>query len=269
MVEFKKYTIGERRFGKINFVGFFSLMKKEIQRYLNVWQQTILSPLVSIGLFLFVLHIAMGSNRENFMEVPFLTFLAPGLICMNILIQSFSHSSSTIMIGKMQNILVDTLMAPLSPGEITLAIIFAAVTRSICITITAIIFFSFFIDLTISNIWFLIFFTISGSFILGALGFIAGQYSDKFDNLSAITNFVITPLSFCSGTFYTLDRLPEIFQKVNLFNPFFLIINGFRTSFIANSDGPIVYSIVYLSILSFSIWFVAYKIFKSGYKIKS
>ena len=122
MVELKKYEIGKRRFGRVNWVGFFSLFIKEVQRYLNVWQQTILSPLVSVGLFLLVLHLAISDNRVGFLGHPFIVFLAPGLICMNILTQSFSHSSSTMMIGKMQNILIDTLMAPLSASEITLAV---------------------------------------------------------------------------------------------------------------------------------------------------
>lgn len=269
MVELKKYEIGKRRFGRVNWVGFFSLFIKEVQRYLNVWQQTILSPLVSVGLFLLVLHLAISDNRVGFLGHPFIVFLAPGLICMNILTQAFSHSSSTMMIGKMQNILIDTLMAPLSASEITLAVILAAVSRSVIIAIVAIIFFSFFVDLKIVNYWYLIFFLLTGSFILGALGFIAGQHSDKFDNLSAITNFIITPLTFCSGTFYTLDKLPEILRNISLYNPIFLIINGFRTAFLGNSDGPIFFSMIYLTFFSILTWYFAYKIFKSGYKIKS
>jgi len=265
----KKYQIGVRRFGIVNWVGFFSLYIKEVLRFMSVWQQTLLSPLVSAGLFLLVLHLAIGNGRGEVLGNPFLTFLTPGLICMQILMQSFSHSSSTMMIGKMQSILVDTLMAPLSAAEITLAIILAAVTRSIIITIVAIAFFSFFVDLSIANFWYLIYFTISGSFILGCVGLLAGQHSDKFDNLSAITNFILTPLTFCSGTFYTLDRLPNFLENLSHFNPIFLIINGFRTSFLNVSDGPILFSIVYLFILSVLSWILTYSVFKSGYKIKT
>jgi len=265
----KKYEIGVRRFSKVNWVGFFSLYKKEVLRFFIVWQQTILSPLVSAGLFLLVLYLAIGNDRGDVLENSFITFLAPGLICMQICQQAFSHSSSSIMIGKMQNILVDVLMAPLSAAEVTLAIILAAVTRSIIIAFVSIIFFSFFVDLSINNFWYLIFFTLTGSFILGAAGFIAGQHSDKFDNLAAITNFVLTPLTFCSGTFYTLDRLPEILKTLSLYNPIFLIINGFRTSFLGVSDGPILFSIIYLIILSILSWLGVYVVFKSGYKIKS
>ena len=265
----KKYEIGVRRFSHVNWVGFYSLYKKEVLRFFIVWQQTLLSPLVSAGLFLLVLYLAVGNDRGDVLGHSFINFLAPGLICMQICQQAFSHSSSSIMIGKMQNILIDTLMAPLSPAEITLAIIFAAVTRSIIIAIISIIFFSFFVELSIDNFLYLIFFTLIGSFILGAAGFMAGQYSDKFDNLSAITNFILTPLTFCSGTFYTLDRLPEILKTISLYNPIFLIINGFRTSFLGTSDGPIFFSIIYLSVLAVLSWLAVYMVFKSGYKIKS
>ena len=170
MVELKnKYKIGVRRFSGVNCVGFFGLWEKECSRFCVVWQQTILSPLVSAGLFLLVLYLAIGNERGEVLNTPFMTFLAPGLICMQICTQAFSHSSSSFMIGKMQNILVDTIMAPLSAAEITLAIILASVTRAVVIAIVCIGFFSFFIDLTINNFLLLIFFTLIGSFILGAL----------------------------------------------------------------------------------------------------
>jgi len=270
MVELKnKYKLGVRRFSIVNWVGFFGLYKKEVFRFFVVWQQTLLSPLVSVGLFLLVLYLAIGNERGEVLGSPFMTFLAPGLICMQICNQAFSHSSSSIMIGKMQNILVDTIMAPLSDAEVTLAITLAAVTRSIVIAASCIIFFSFFVDLSINNFWYLAFFTFSGSFILGSAGIIAGQCSDKFDNLSAITNFVLTPLTFCSGTFYSLERLPETLREISLYNPIFLIINGFRASFIDATDGPIGYSIFYLLILCILTWLGAFTLFKSGYKIKS
>tara|TARA_B100000700_G_scaffold326953_1_gene440042 strand:+ start:875 stop:1687 length:813 start_codon:yes stop_codon:yes gene_type:complete len=270
MVELeKKYEIGVRRFGAVNWVGFFSLYKKEVLRFFSVWQQTLLSPLVSAGLFLLVLYLAIGNERGDVLGHSFIIFLAPGLICMQVCQQAFSHSASSLMIGKMQNILVDTIMAPLSAAEISLAIISAAVTRSIIIAAISIIFFSFFIEMKIYNFFYLFFFTISGSFILGAAGLMAGQYSDKFDNLSAITNFVLTPLTFCSGTFYTLDRLPEILKVISIYNPIFLIINGFRTSFLGVSDGPILFSIIFLLVLSFLSWLLSYYYFKSGHKIKS
>ena len=270
MVELqKKYQIGVRRFGLINWVGFKSLWLKECNRFIAVWQQTLLSPLVSSLLFLSVLSLAIGNDRGDVLGHTFIVFLAPGLIAMSILTQSFSHSVSSLMISKIQGNIVDMLYAPLSAFEVTMAIILAAITRSFLIAIISIAVFSFIIEIPISNIFYIFIFSFLSSFILGSLGFITGLWAEKFDHTATITNFVITPLSFLSGAFYSIEKLPEIFQTISNLNPFFYMIDGFRFGFLGVSDGPIITGIVYLTILSFIIGFLAYYLYKLGYKIKS
>ena len=133
------------------------------------------------------------------------------------------------MIGKIQGNIVDILYAPLSSAsEITLATILAACTRSIIIASVSIVVFSLIIDLKFYNFYYIFIFTFLGSFILGAVGFVVGLWAEKFDNMASATNFIIVPLSFLSGTFYSIERLPEILQKISEFNPFFHIINGYR-----------------------------------------
>ena len=124
-------------------------------------------------------------------------------------------------------------------------------------------------DSLIKNYLNLIIFTFLSSFVLGALGIIAGLWAEKFDHMATVTNFVIVPLSFLSGTFYTIDRLPDFLQSVSKANPFFYMIDGFRYSFLETSDGSISVGLIYLSILSITIWFLAYFLYKRGYKIKS
>jgi len=265
----KKYKIGVRRFGFINWVGAYNLYVKEVNRFIIVWAQTLLSPLISSLLFLSVLSLAIGNERGNVLGFPFISFLAPGLIAMSIIQQSFAHSSSSLMIGKIQGNIIDTLMAPLSPAEVTLAIIFAAITRSIIITIISIIVFSLIIEINIYNIFYIFIFAFLGSFILGAVGFIAGLWAEKFDHMATVTNFIITPLSFLSGVFYSVDRLPSFFQTISKVNPFFYMIDGFRFGFLGASDGSINFGLIYLTILSFAVWFISYYLFKTGYKIKS
>ena len=270
MVEIeKKYQIGVRRFGLINWVGAHNLYVKEVNRFFVVWAQTLLSPLISSLLFLSVLSLAIGNERGDVLGFSFISFLAPGLIAMSIIQQSFAHSSSSLMIGKIQGNIIDTLMAPLSPAEVTLAIIFAAITRSIIITIISIIVFSLIIEINIYNIFYIFIFAFLGSFILGAVGFIAGLWAEKFDHMATVTNFVITPLSFLSGVFYSVDRLPYFFQLISKFNPFFYMIDGFRFGFLGISDGSINFGLIYLTIISFAVWFISYYLFKTGYKIKS
>ena len=265
----KKYQIGVRKFGLVNWIGFRTLYIKEVSRFLVVWAQTLLSPLVSSLLFLSVLSLALGNERGEVLGFSFISFLAPGLIAMSIIQQSFSHSVSSLMIAKIQGNITDTLFAPLSAVEVSLAIILAAVTRSIVILIISIIVFSLIVEIHIYSIFYIFVGAFLGSFILGALGFITGLWAEKFDHTATITNFIVTPLSFLSGVFYSVDRLPAFFQSISKINPFFFIIDITRFGFLGVSDGSIVFGLFYLTILAFAMWFLSYHLYKIGYKIKS
>ena len=265
----KKYQIGVRKFGLVNWIGFRTLYIKEVSRFLVVWAQTLLSPLVSSLLFLSVLSLALGNERGEVLGFSFISFLAPGLIAMSIIQQSFSHSVSSLMIAKIQGNITDTLFAPLSAAEVSLAIILAAVTRSIVILIISIIVFSLIVEIHIYSIFYIFIGAFLGSFILGALGFITGLWAEKFDHTATITNFIVTPLSFLSGVFYSVDRLPAFFQSISKINPFFFIIDITRFGVLGVSDGAIVFGLIYLTILAFAMWFLSYYLYKIGYKIKS
>ena len=265
----KKYQIGVRKFGLVNWIGFRTLYIKEVSRFLVVWAQTLLSPLVSSLLFLSVLSLALGNERGEVLGFSFISFLAPGLISMSIIQQSFSHSVSSLMIAKIQGNITDTLFAPLSAVEVSLAIILAAVTRSIVILIISIIVFSLIVEIHIYSIFYIFVGAFLGSFILGALGFITGLWAEKFDHTATITNFIVTPLSFLSGVFYSVDRLPAFFQSISKINPFFFIIDITRFGFLGVSDGSIFFGLIYLTILAFVMWFLSYHLYKIGYKIKS
>jgi len=270
MVEIeKKYKIYEKKFNFVNWIGLWTLYKKEVLRFLIVVIQTVISPLVTSLLFLLVLSLAIGDDKGEVLGFPFISFLAPGLIAMQVIQQGFSHSSSSIMIGKIQGNIVDILYAPMTAGEITLAINFAACTRSLIIAFVSIIVFNFIIELEFYNFLYIFIYTFFGSFILSSIGIIIGLWAEKFDHMASATNFIIVPLSFLSGTFYSIDRLPDVLKSVSEFNPFFYIIDGFRYGFLGVADGSIEFGIFYLIILSCITWFAAYMLFKKGYKIKS
>ena len=270
MVEIQeKYKIYEKKFGFVNWIGLWTLYKKEVLRFLIVVIQTVISPLVTSLLFLLVLSLAIGNERGEVLGFPFITFLAPGLIAMQVIQQAFSHSSSSIMIGKIQGNIVDILYSPLTAGEITLSINLAACTRSIIIALVSIIVFSFIVDLKFYNFFYIFIFTFLGAFILSSIGIIVGLWAEKFDHMASATNFIIVPLSFLSGTFYSIDKLPNVLKIVSEINPFFYIIDGFRYGFLGNADGSIQFGLYYLIILSCITWCVAYILFKKGYKIKS
>ena len=269
MVELnKKYQIGKRRFG-VNWVGAYTLYVKETLRFLSVFGQTIAGPVVTSILFLLVISLAIGEDRPNVLGVPFIEFLAPGLIAMQIIQQAFSHSSSSLLMGKIMGNIVDLIGAPLSAGEVTLAIILASVTRALMISVISVIVFSLMIEIEIKNYFIFIIYLFLSSFIMGGVGFIAGLWADKFDHMATATNFIIVPLSFLSGTFYSVEKLPPFLNLLSKYNPFFHMIDGFRYAFINNMDGSIKFSLIYLIALSLLTWFIAYKLYKKGYKIKS
>ena len=222
MVEIEnKYKISEKKFGYVNWIGLWTLYKKEVLRFLIVAIQTVISPLVTSLLFLFVLSLAIGNDKGDVLGFPFISFLAPGLIAMQVIQQAFSHSSSSIMIGKIQGNIVDILYAPLSAAEITIAINLASFTRSIIIALVSIVVFSFLIEMEFYNFYYIFIFTFLGAFILSSIGIIIGLWSEKFDHMASATNFIIVPLSFLSGTFYSIERLPGILKEISEMNPFF------------------------------------------------
>ena len=270
MVELqKKYQIGTRRFGYVNWVGTYSLFKKEVLRFLTVSGQTLFGPILTSILFLTVISLAIGDQRADVLGVTYIKFLASGLIMMQVIQQSFAHSSSSLMMGKMMGTITDIVHSPLSSSEVVFAITLASATRGLVIATASTLIFIFFIDLSIQNyfLWFIYLF-LSG-LVMGSLGVIVGLYADKFDQMSTVTNFIIVPLSFLSGTFYSIERLPDFLKVLSNYNPFFHMIDGFRYSFIGQLDGSVSFGIALLSILSFIITYFAYFLVHKGYKIKS
>tara|TARA_B100000579_G_C22835864_1_gene858692 strand:- start:1351 stop:2166 length:816 start_codon:yes stop_codon:yes gene_type:complete len=265
----ENYKPGVRKFGIINWVGAKHLYIKEVNRFLIVWSQTLFAPLITTVLFYMVFSISIGSNRPDVLGVSYMNFLLPGLISMSCIQQSFSHSSSSLLMGKMMGTIVDTISSPLSSSEVVLATILASVTRSFMIAIISIFVFFIFIDVKIYSYLALFCFLFLSSFILGATGFIAGLWAEKFDHMASITNFVLLPLSFLSGTFYSISKLPIYLQTISEYNPFFCMIDGIRYGFLGNSDGSIKFELIYLVILSIIMWYLSYLLYKKGWKIKS
>jgi len=270
MVEIEnKYKIGVRRFGLINWVGAFSLYKKEVLRFLIVSGQTLIGPILTSILFLVVISLAIGNTKQDVLGVPYIEFLANGLIMMQVIQQSFSHSSSSLMMSKMMGTIIDIVNSPLSALEITISMVLAAITRGLCIAFISTIIFTFFLDFNIQNYFLWFFYIFLAGFFLGSLGIIAGLYADKFDQMATVTNFIIVPLSFLSGTFYSIDKLPDILKSLSYYNPFFHMIDGFRYSFIGQLDGSLKFGLTFLIIISLITWYISFLLFRKGYKIKS
>ena len=188
---------------------------------------------------------------------------------MQVIQQAFSHSSSSILMGKVMGNIVDLIGSPLSAAEVTLAIVLASVTRSFIICIVSIICFNLLVDVKVLNYNYFFAYLIFSSFFMGSLGFIAGMWAEKFDNMATVTNFIIVPLSFLSGAFYSIERLPDFLKTISNYNPFFHMIDGLRFSMIGTSDGSTIFGLLYLLSFNLIFWCTAYYLYKKGYKIKS
>ncbi len=254
------------KIGKVNWIGLYTLLKKEIKRFIKVYQQTVLAPAFTSFMFFLIISLALESRVKY--DFNYIDFLAPGLIVMTMMQNSFANTSSSILGSKMQGNIVDLLMPPLNPNEIIFAYVTAATIRAFLIGIITFFIFLPFTNLEFNSYFTILFFAFFGSVLLALLGLVVGIWSEKFDNMSGITNFIITPLTFLSGTFYTIESLPSLFYKICLFNPFYYIIEGFRVGFSGNFSHNLIYGIIYLSILNLLMYIICYKILNKGWMLK-
>ncbi|MDC0073923.1 ABC transporter permease [Alphaproteobacteria bacterium] len=253
----------------LNYYGFWTLYKREVLRFMSMPMQTLVAPAMTSILFLLVFSIALGRNNVTINGVSFEEFMVPGLITMAVIQSAFQNATSTLMISKMQGNIVDILMPPLSSSELLLGLSFGGASRGIVVGLIVAITLYIFVPLQISNLIFIFIFSVLSSMLLAVIGVVVGIWAYKFDEIATITNFIITPLSFLSGTFYSVDRLPLFFQKITLFNPFFYMIDGFRSGFIGYSDSNIYIGILYLLFLNFFMFSLGYIMLSTGYKLKS
>lgn len=269
MAENLAANLGERRFGRVNWLGLRTLAGREITRFLVVWTQTLLAPLVTAALFLMIFNIAIGPKRGDVMGVPFLTFLAPGIMMMTVIQNAFANTSSSIVITKVQGNIVDTLMPPLSALEILLGYLAGAVARGVLVALGIGTGLMLVLGLVPAHPLAALGFVALGAALLGATGIVAGIYADKFDQMAAITNFIVTPLAFLSGTFYSVEALPPVLRAISHANPVFYLIDGVRYGMIGTSDSPPLLGLMVCSGVVLMICLLAWSMLRSGYRLKA
>ncbi len=264
----KAFQKGSRRFGRTNWLGLWTLCAREVQRFLSVWTQTILAPLVTAGLFIVIFSIAIGPRRGDVMGVDFTTFLAPGILMMTVIQNCFANTSSSIIVSKVQGNIVDTLMPPLSAMELVVGYLVGAVARGVCVALAIGLGLYLFMGLVPAYPLLALLFIVLGAMLMGALGLVAGIYANKFDQTAAITNFIVTPLAFLSGTFYSVDALPDVLNKIVHYNPIFYLIDGARYGMIGVSDSaPALGFAIGLGTVA-AVCAVAWVMFAKGYRLK-
>lgn len=258
-----------RTYGAVNWLGFWTLLSKEIRRFLKVYFQTILAPVVTTLLFLAVFALALGKVAAAVGGVPFVEFLVPGLVMMAMVQNSFANTSSSIIIAKVQGNIVDMLMPPLSAGEQTLAVALGGVARGLVVGVAVTVAMTLFVRVHVYSPAFIAFHAVGGVLMLSLLGMLGGIWADKFDHMAAVTNFVVTPLSFLSGTFYSIERLPENFHAFALANPFFYMIDGFRYGFIGHADGSLAVGVAVVGLTDLVLLAWTWRLLAVGYKLRA
>jgi len=258
-----------RVYGAVNWLGAWTLFEKEVRRFLKVYFQTILAPVVTSLLFLAVFVLALGQHAATAGGVPFIEFIGPGLIMMAMVQNAFANTSSSLIIAKVQGNIVDMLMPPLSAAEQTLAVALGGVARGLVVGLAVGLVMALFVPVHIASPTLIVYHAVMGSLMMSLLGMIAGIWADKFDHMAAVTNFIVTPLSFLSGTFYSIDRLPEGFRAVALANPFFYMIDGFRAGFIGHADSVVWVGVVLVAATNLFLLAVTYRMLATGYKLKA
>ncbi|MCH9639417.1 MAG: ABC transporter permease [Betaproteobacteria bacterium] len=249
-------------------IGFLTLLYKEFLRFWKVGFQTIAAPIVSTLLYLLVFYHVLEAQVEVYPDVAYTVFLIPGLVMMAVIQNAFANASSSMIQSKVSGNIVFILLSPLSYREIFFAYILASIARGLLVGVGVYIIAIIFFDIPIRlPIWALLF-VVMGSGLLGALGVIAGIWAEKFDQLAAFQNFIIMPLTFLSGVFYSIHSLPSIWQTLSHLNPFFYMIDGFRYGFFGVSDiSPYVsFSVVAACFIIVSM--LAIQVLKSGYKLR-
>ena len=255
----------------VNWGGLKTLYIKEVRRFFKVQMQTVWAPAITTLLYLIIFTVALGREGKTVMGVPFADFLAPGLIVMAMLQNSFANASFSLLVGKMQGTIVDYLMPPLSVGELVAGLVGAAVSRALLVGLAV-----WLVMLAWPGVSViprepvsLIFFGIAGSLMLALLGLITSIWADKFDHAAAVSNFVVAPLSLLSGTFYSVEALSPAFQAVSHANPFFYVISGFRHGFLGEADSPLLVGGAVLVVINVILLAICVLLLRSGWKIKN
>ena len=255
----------------VNWGGLITLYVKEVRRFFKVQLQTIWAPAITTMLFLVIFTVALGREGRTVLAVPFADFLAPGLIVMGMLQNSFANSSFSLLVGKIQGTIVDYLMPPLSTGELISALVGAAVTRAVLVGLAVWLAMLLWPGVSVApaHLWALLWFGLMGSMMLAFLGLATSVWAEKFDHAAAVTNFVVAPLSLLSGTFYSIESLSPAFRAVSHANPFFYVISGFRYGFIGRSDSDVVFGALLLLAINVAFGAAVYALLRSGWKLKS
>src|SRR3990167_140710 len=253
-----------------NAVGFQSLVKREILRFFVVFTQTIVPPLISSSLFIFVFGLSIGKNISlSVAGVSYLQFLVPGLVMMHLIESSYTNTSSSLFIARWHNHIQEVLLSPLSYLEMVLGLMIGGIARGILAATGVYLVSLFFTQFIFYNYLIVIYFFIVVTVIFSSLGLMVGLWAQGFEKLSLWSTFVLTPLIYFGGVFHSLDMVPAPLRIVTKLNPIFYLVNGIRYGMLGVSDVNIVFSMSLAAFLAVVLFLIVEKLFRSGYHLRS
>ena len=252
----------------MNWIASYTLFRKEITRFMKVWMQTVLAPVVTSLLYLLVFGHVLEGRIEVFPGVSYTEFLIPGLLMMTVIQNAFANTSSSIIQSKVMGSILFVMLPPFSQFEFFLAYVGAAVMRGLAVGLGVFLLAIFYVHVPIHNIAVIIAFALLGSYTMGALGMIAGIWAEKFDQIAAFQSFLIVPLTFLSGVFYSIHSLPPVWSALSKWNPFLYMIDGFRYGFFGVSDQSVWLSFIVMLIAAGLLTQICISILRSGYKLR-
>ncbi len=248
--------------------GFYTLLHKELLRFWKVGLQSIFAPMLAALLYLLIFSHVLEEHAQAYPDVPYTVFLIPGLVMMAMLQNAFANSASSLIQSKVSGSIVFVLLSPLSYMEIFLAYVLASVVRGLLVGLGIYLAALIFFELPLRSLLWVFLFALMGNGLLGALGIIAAIWAEKFDQLAAFQNFVILPLTFLSGVFYTIHSLPPFWEDLSHFNPFFYVIDGFRYGFFGVSDISPYVSLAIVAACFLAVSLMTLQMLKTGYKLR-
>jgi ABC-2 type transport system permease protein len=258
-----------RRLGRFNWRGTRALIIKEVRRFIAVGVQTVAAPIVTTLLYLAIFTLALGRGARTIADVPFAMFLAPGLIMMAMVQNAFANTSSSIVSAKMQGNIVDVLMAPLSPSELCAGYAVGGLARGLTVGLFVGLVMLPFVHFSIEHWALALYHAVAASMLLSLLGIAGGVWAQKHEQMAVVSNFIITPLSFLSGTFYSVTQLPQPWQSLAHIDPFFYMIDGFRYAFIGHAEGSLVAGVIVMAVGNVALWLLCRWMFRTGYRLKA
>ena len=254
---------------EMNWLAFKTLLRKEIMRFSKVWLQTILSPLITTTLYFVVFGVALGSRLKTINGVSYIDYVVPGLIMLSMVNAAFSNSSSSLFQAKIHGTYVDLMVAPIGAAELLLAYTTASLLRASIVGFLIWIVAALFGSMNLSNIFWVAYFSILVNVSFSLLGVISAIFAEKFDHLSIIPNFILTPLTFLGGVFYSIDMLPEPWSTISRFNPLLYMVNGLRYGFLNISNLPIIGSAIAVLLVFLILVSIAFYLLEKGIKLRA